>query len=248
MSAPERLREALPRFVDALHRAARETGLTDAELMTALSFLGDVARADELVLLSDVLGLSALVDDQSHAGGPGTTSNVLGPFYMPDAPWIENPGSIVRQSTAGDRIGLTGRVTGGRSGDRLPGAVVDVWQAGADGRYSNEQAPGGDPWHLRGRQRTDAAGRYSIETVLPSHYTVKNDGPVGRLLAALGRHPWRPAHIHLRVTAEGHRPLVTQVYVAGSPYLDDDAIAGVRQELVRARADGRLTFDVALGD
>jgi protocatechuate 3,4-dioxygenase beta subunit len=174
-------------------------------------------------------------------------SNVPGPFYLPDAPWIANPGSVIRQSSGDGAVELTGLVTDAAAGTELGGAVVDVWQADAEGRYSNEDMGDGDRWHLRGRQRTDAAGRYTIETILPRHYTIKDDGPVGRLLVALGRHPWRPAHIHLRVTADGYRPLVTQIYIAGSPYLDDDAISAVRETLVRAPVEGRITFDVALG-
>jgi catechol 1,2-dioxygenase len=131
------------------------------------------------------------------------------------------------------------------SGDPLPGAVLDIWHADASGTYSNE-SPDLPAWHLRGRQRIDASGAYRVHTVEPRHYTVKDDGPVGSLLAALGRHPWRPAHIHYLVTAEGYEPLVTQIYLAGGPYLDDDAIDDVKDELIRPIDDGTLTFDIAL--
>lgn len=241
----ERLRDALPRAAAVLHDLARDLDLTNDELLAVLEFLTEVGRADEFVLLSDVLGLSRLVDDQTHAGRGGTDSNVLGPFYRPGAPWIDNPGSIVGERRVGDPLVLTGTVLDAASGRPVAGATVDVWQANGDGTYSNEDARLG-PWDLRGRQRVGTDGRYEIATVRPRHYTVKNDGPVGRLLAALDRHPWRPAHIHLLVSSEGYEPLVTQVYLADGPYLDDDAISGVKQSLVAPVVDGRVVFDVTL--
>ena len=116
---------------------------------------------------------------------------------------------------------------------------------GREGAYSNEDSRL-DPWNLRGRQRTDDEGRYAIETVRPIHYTVKDDGPVGQLLEALERHPWRPAHIHFLVSADGYRRLVTQAYLAGGRYLDDDTINGVKSDLIVPVEDGVLTFDIAL--
>jgi hydroxyquinol 1,2-dioxygenase len=241
----ERLHEVVPRVVAAMSDLSRELDLQNDELLAALAFLGEVSRADELILLTDVLGISRQVDDQTHAANLGTPSNVLGPFYRPGAPWIGNPGSIVASRTTGARIVVSGRVTDAASGVALPGATVDVWHANEAGAYSNEDAAL-DPWELRGRQRTDATGAYAFETVTPLHYTVKHDGPVGQLLSLLGRHPWRPAHIHFWVTADGYQPLVTQVYIAGGPYLDDDTIDGVKGDLVVPVVEGRLTFDIAL--
>lgn len=247
MTNDERLRAAMPKIVSAIHGLAVDVELTNEELIAALEFLGDVARADEMILLSDVLGLSRLVDDQTHVASNATPSNVLGPFYQPDAPWIENPGSIVRDRDPSTPVTLHGTVSSASSGAPIEGATVDVWQANAQGIYSNEDSAL-DPWHLRGRQRTDGGGRYEIATVVPMHYTVKHDGPVGRLLASLGRHPWRPAHIHVLVASGGYRTLVTQVYIAGGPYLDDDAIDGVKDSLVRRPVDGRLSFDLSIED
>jgi len=241
----ERLQQVMPRVVTALSDVARELDLRNDELLAALAFLGEVGRADETILLSDVLGLSRQVDDQTHLANAGTPSNVLGPFYRPGAPWIDNPGSIVGGGTPGSRITVSGHISDAISGAPVRDAIVDVWHANEDGVYSNEDAAL-DPWDLRGRQQVDMDGHYAFETVTPLHYTVKHDGPVGQLLAALGRHPWRPAHIHYLVTAEGYQPLVTQVYIAGGPYLEDDAISGVKGELVVAIADDRLPFDIAL--
>lgn len=241
----ERLVRAMPLVVAAIHDLATELDLQNDELLAVLGFLGEVARADELVLLTDVLGLSRLVDDATHRGIEGTSSNVLGPFYRPGAPQIPNPGSVASARSAGDALVIGGRVADASDGSPIAGATVDVWQADGDGRYSaDDDRP--DPWDLRGRQTTTVDGRYEIATVRPLHYTVKDDGPVGKLLVALGRHPWRPAHIHLLVSAAGHRSLVTQVYIGGGPYLDDDAITGVKAELVAQVVDGRIAFDVAL--
>lgn len=245
MTSDVRLRAAMPRVVIVLQDLARELALTDEEWLAALAFLTEVAQADEMILLSDVFGLSRLIDDQTHAASIGTASNVLGPFYRPGAPWVGNPGSIVRHATTAEAGIVRGTVSDARTGRPLAGAVVDVWQANAEGDYSNEDSSL-DPWHLRGRQGTDADGRYAIETIWPSHYTVKHDGPVGRLLDALERHPWRPAHIHFLVEAEGYRRLVTQTYPAGGRYLDDDTIDGVKPDLIVPVRDGVLTFDIAL--
>jgi catechol 1,2-dioxygenase len=240
-----RLVSAMPRVVTALHGLARELDLTTDELLAVLGFLGEVARADELILLSDVLGLSRLVDDQTHAGSAGTPSNVLGPFYRPGAPWISNPGSIATHGEPGERITVWGRVTDAGDGRAVTDATLDVWQANADGVYSNEDSRL-HSWSLRGRQRVDADGAYAFDTVRPLHYTVKDDGPVGQLLAALGRHPWRPAHIHFLVSAQGRQALVTQAYLAGGAYLSDDAIDGVKEALITPVQDGRLCFDIEL--
>lgn len=235
----------MPRVVEAIHELAAELDLKNDELLAALGFLAEVGRADEFILLSDILGLSRLVDDATHRGVEGTSSNVLGPFYRPGAPLIPNPGSIASTRSAGEPLIIGGRITDAVDGSPIAGATVDVWQADGDGRYSNEDE-GLEPWNLRGRQSTSDDGRYEIATVRPRHYTIKHDGPVGQLLTALGRHPWRPAHIHLLLSAAGHRSLVTQVYVAGGPYLDDDTIAGVKEELVALVVDGRISFDIAL--
>lgn len=245
MNEGVRVEAAAARIVPALRDMVRDLDLTTDELMAFVAWLGDVAASGELVLLSDVLGISRMVDDQTHAGAGGTASNVLGPFYVAGAPWIGNPGSIVRTEDDGDAITVRGCVTDAATGAPLDGAIVDVWHANSAGAYSNEDSTVGR-WHLRGRQIAAADGSYSIDTVRPLHYTVKHDGPVGRLLETLGRHPWRPAHVHLMVTAAGYAPLVTQVYVANTPYLDDDTIGGVKPELVASVADGSLRFDIAL--
>lgn len=248
--AADRLRAVVPRVSEALQDLARELELTNDELLALVGFLTEVGRADEFMLLSDVLGLSRVVDDLTHRGSHGTDSAVLGPFYRPDAPWIDNPGRLASDAEPGQRLRVSGIVTDAETGSPLRSAVLDLWHSNNAGDYSNEDA-GLDPFNLRGRQRTDRDGRYDIETVTPVPYEVKNDGPVGRLLRAVGRHAWRPAHIHYRISADGYRTLTTMVYFADDPYLESDTINGVKGSLVvrpEPGADDRATarFDIAL--
>ena len=240
----------MPRVVEVLLDLAIELELTNDELLGLVGFLTEVGRADEFMLLSDVLGLSRVVDDQTHAGATGTDSAVLGPFYRPDAPWLDNPGRLAAPAEPGQLLIVRGRITDAASGAPLSGAVVDLWQSNTAGDYSNEIAAL-DPFNLRGRLRADRDGRYEVETVAPVPYQVKHDGPVGRLLLALGRHAWRPAHLHYRVSASGHWPLTTMAYFEGDPYLETDTINGVKPALVLHLEPGpggvsTATFDVAL--
>jgi protocatechuate 3,4-dioxygenase beta subunit len=227
----ERLRSVMPRVSEAIHDLARELELTNDELLAIVGFLNEVGRNDEFMLLSDVLGLSRVVDDLTHAGDPGTDSAVLGPFYLPGAPWIDNPGRLAAPGEPGRRMLVSGTVSDAATATPLGSAVVDVWHSNNAGDYSNESAEL-DPFNLRGRQRTDDHGRYEFETVAPVPYQVKKDGPVGRLLLALDRHAWRPAHIHFRVSAGGYRTLTTMAYFADDPYLASDTINGVKDHLV----------------
>jgi protocatechuate 3,4-dioxygenase beta subunit len=251
-----RLEEALFELTHALRRIVTELRLSQDEWMTTLAFLTEVGRADEFILLSDVLGLSVLVDAISHhEGGTATASNVLGPFYRPDAPMLDAPYHLAADDEQGEFLVMSGRVTSSETGEPLPGAILDVWQADDAGLY-DVQYPGAAP-HLRGRLPADPHGRYRMRTVVPPPYEIPNDGPVGRLLKALGRHAWRPAHLHLRATHEGFRPLTTMIYFEGDPWLGSDSIDSVKASLVvplerrepdetcdRPYAQG--TFDVAL--
>ena len=245
----DRLRTALPRVTEVLQELASELDLTNDELLAIVAFLTEVGRADEFMLLSDVLGLSRVVDDLSHRGGAGTDSAVLGPFYRPGAPWLDNPGWLAAPDEPGRRLRIRGRVSDASTGVSLA-AVVDVWHSNNAGDYSNENAEL-DQFNLRGRQRTDPDGRYDLETVVPVPYQVKNDGPVGQLLRALDRHAWRPAHIHYQVSADGYRTLTTMAYFADDPYLDSDTINGVKDRLILSlEPDGneaaQARFDLAL--
>jgi len=237
----ERLARVLPDALAALHEVLERHRVTEEEWHAVLRFLTDVGRADEFILLSDVTQTSVLIDAMSHAADDGATaSDVEGPLYREDPPWREAPVKIYEDYDGMgecDVLFVSGRVTS-TDGTPLP-AVVDVWQTGPDGGYDlwDERQP---DYNFRGRFRVADSGVYEFQTVVPKPYTVPTDGPVGRYLDAVGQHPWRPAHIHFKVSAEGHRTLVTQVFFPGDPYLSDDTIGAVKEALVRPieRHDG----------
>jgi hydroxyquinol 1,2-dioxygenase len=193
-------------------------------------------QRQEFILLSDVLGVTMLVDAiNHHKASAATESTVLGPFHMVESPPREL-GDTIDLVAAGDPCVVTGRVAS-LDGAPLAGAQVDVWQADDHGFYDVQQPGVQPPGNGRGLFTCDADGRFWFRTVTPSDYPIPTDGPVGRLLGATGRHPYRPAHIHLIVTAAGHLPITTHVFVAGSPYLDSDAVFAVKQSLIRDFAE-----------
>ncbi|XRQ07351.1 dioxygenase [Actinomadura welshii] len=229
-----RLRELLTALTGHLHDFIRETRPSIQEWDQAIQFLTAVGQActdtrQEFVLLSDVLGISMLVETLNEREG-GTESTVLGPFHMVESPPRALGDSIDLVGEAEPCV-VSGRVLG-TDGTPLPDAEVDVWQCNEQGFYDVQQ-PGAQPaGNGRGLFHTDAEGRFRFRTVVPSHYPIPTDGPVGRLLQATGRHPYRPAHIHFIVQAAGHEALTTHVFVAGTPYLDSDAVFAVKQSLI----------------
>lgn len=215
-----RLRELLNALTRHLHDYVREVKPSVHEWEQAIRFLTAVGRActdtrQEFALLSDVLGVSMLVETLNERGG-GTESTVLGPFHMVESP----PACARRQHRPGRRSGAMHRV-GTRvldtTGTPLPNAEVDVWQCNDQGFYDVQQPRVKPSGNGRGLFHTDAEGRFWFRTVLPSHYPIPTDGPIGRLLEATHRRPYRPAHIHFIVQPAGHAPLTTHVFVAGSP-------------------------------
>ena len=232
-----RLRQLMQSLTRHLHDFVKEVEPTEAEWAAAVEFLTRTGQMcddvrQEFVLLSDVLGVSMLVDTINHrAPGDATESTVLGPFHVVASP-VRELGAQISLDGRGEPCLVTGRVTGA-AGQPLAGATVDVWQASADGYYDVQQ-PGIQPErNLRGLFTCAADGGFWFRTVVPSHYPIPDDGPVGALLAATGRHPYRPAHIHLLVQAAEHRSVTTHVFRADSPYLDSDAVFGVKSSLVR---------------
>jgi len=220
-----------------LHAFVEEVGLTQQEWEHAVGYLTRVGLAcdgvrQEFILLSDVLGVSMLVDEINHGTPAGATeSTVLGPFHVVDSP-PRALGDDISLDGIGDPVVVAGRVRD-LEGRPVPGASVDVWQASADGFYDVQQPDLQPERNLRGLFTADDEGRYWFRTVLPKWYPIPDDGPVGDLLAATGRHPNRPAHVHLIAGAAGHAPLTTHVFLAGSPWLDSDAVFGVKDSLVR---------------
>jgi hydroxyquinol 1,2-dioxygenase len=232
-----RLRELLGSLVRHLHGFVREVEPTFEEWERAIGFLTATGqRCDdtrqEFILLSDVLGVTMLVDAINHRkASEATESTVLGPFHMVESPPRELGDSIDLVAT-GQPCVVTGRVVS-LDGAPRAGAQVDVWQADDHGFYDVQQPGTQPPGNGRGLFTCDGEGRFWFRTVTPSAYPIPTDGPVGRLLTATGRHPYRPAHIHFIVAAGGHVPVTTHVFVAGSPYLDSDAVFAVKQSLVR---------------
>ena len=231
-----RLRALMQAFVRHLHEFATEVRLTEQEwrdLIGALTATGHITdeRRQEFILWSDTLGLSMLVDALAHQPAEGATeSTVLGPFYVPGSP-RRAYGESMCEEPAGTPALVRGRVLA-VDGTPIAGAELDVWQNGEDRLYA-VQRPEAPEDHLRGRYRTREDGSYAFLAVRPVPYPIPDDGPVGKMLAATGRHPWRPAHIHLIVRAPGFAPVTTHVFDADSSYLDSDAVFAVKRSLVR---------------
>ena len=229
----ERTRFILERLAHHLHDFARETNLTHEEWRKGLELLGaagDISTPErnEFVLFSDVLGLSSLVD-MLHSTEDGTPSSVLGPFHVLGAPDLPVGGDLVTDNDGAVSV-IEGRVLSS-DGSPIEGAELEIWQTADNGLYSNQDDAQAE-YNFRAHMTTGADGRYLFSTVKPAPYTVPDDGPVGELLRATGRTPWRPSHLHFIVTAPGHRSLVTEVFPSDDPYLDEDAVFGVREQLI----------------
>lgn len=233
-----RLRQIFSSLTRHLHDFVRDVAPTTQEWGAAIDYLTATGKMcdetrQEFILLSDVLGVSMLVETLNDAETPDATdATVLGPFHVVVSP-ARQPGQDVSPASDGPRCVVTGHVRD-PSGRPVAGATVDVWQANRHGFYDVQQ-PGRQPLgNGRGLFSTDENGRFSFVSVVPSFYPIPTDGPVGALLDAAGRHPNRPAHIHFIVTANGFQDLTTHIFVAGSPYLDSDAVFAVKQSLVTA--------------
>jgi hydroxyquinol 1,2-dioxygenase len=231
-----RLKQVMTSLVTHLHAFAREVALTEDEWMQGIQFLTATghqcdAKRQEFILLSDTLGLSMLVVAQNNAKPAGATeATVFGPFHVADTPVIEQ-GADLSGGAPGTPMFVEARVT---STDGMPiaNAEVDVWQADDDGLYDVQRPELGDTRRARGLLRTDANGVVRFRSIAPTAYPVPTDGPVGRMLLATGRHPWRPAHVHFMIKARGHETLITHIFRDGDPYLDSDVVFGVRSSLI----------------
>ncbi len=231
-----RLTEVMQALVRHLHAFVTDVRLTEAEWAAAIAVLtatGHITdeRRQEFILWSDTLGVSMLVDAISHHTPPGATeSTVLGPFWVAGAP-VRPYGANLAEQEAGTPAWVHGRVLS-LDGEPVADAELDVWQNGDNRLYAVQDDDAPDD-HLRGRFRTGPDGRFAFRAVRPVPYPIPDDGPVGRMLAATGRHPWRPAHIHVVVRAPGHVPLTTHIFDATSEYLDGDTVFAVKPTLLR---------------
>lgn len=251
--ADRRLKQVLTSLITHVHSFAREVDLTPEEWQRGIEFLTEVGHAtddkrQEFIVLSDTVGFSALVDLIANRGKPraATESSLLGPFFREGAPEMAMGASIARE-IQGEPLMLRGRVLS-TEGTAIADALVDVWQGSPEGLYDVQVE--GSEMNLRGRFRTDREGRFRLMSVKPSSYPVPHDGPVGRMLEALGQHPYRPAHIHFKLSARGCRPLVTALYIDGDKYLESDAVFGCRSPLVvkYSRSEGQVSGDVGKVD
>jgi hydroxyquinol 1,2-dioxygenase len=236
--APDaRMRQVSEALVRHLHAFIREIEPSQAEWRAGIDFLTRTGQMcdrhrQEFILLSDVLGVSMLVDLINHRQAQtATQSTVLGPFYVEGPPEVDN-GADIAAGLPGDPLLVEGRVTSAATGEPLANATVDTWHADAAGFYDVQQLEKLGGLGGRARLRTESDGRFWFRTVKPSSYPVPHDGPVGNLLKAQGRHPWRPAHVHFMIAAAGHRTLVTHVFEAGDSYLESDVVFGVKPSLI----------------
>lgn len=234
--ADPRLRRIMASLITHLHSFIKDVALTEAEWEQAIGFLTETGQMcsgtrQEFILLSDVLGASMLVDAINHrTPAPATQSTVFGPFHVDGAP-VRQMGESISLDGKGDPCLFRGRVLD-TDGNPVAGASVDVWSDNADGFYDVQQPDIQPPFNNRGVFLTGEDGRYAFRGVRPVSYPIPSDGPVGRMLAALGRHPWRPAHMHFLIAAPGFERLITHIFVAGDGYLDSDAVFGVKDQLI----------------
>ena len=231
-----RSRQIITSLIKHVHAFVKDVELTEGEWFKAIMFLTRTGQTcddkrQEFILLSDVLGVSMLVDAINHPkSGRGTDSTVLGPFYVSGAPEYENGASIIKQQYA-DQVALVqGKVTD-PDGNPIAGAKLDVWQTAANGYYDvqDQSMPENN---MRGIFTTDAEGNYTFVTEKPLSYSIPTDGPVGDLLRISSRHGMRPAHIHFIVSADGYESLTTHVFSDGDEYLDSDAVFATKSSLI----------------
>jgi catechol 1,2-dioxygenase len=230
-----RLKEIMSSLIQHLHAFIREVELTEEEWMAGIQFLtrtGQLCddKRQEFILLSDTLGVSMLVDAVNHQSAEGSTENtIFGPFYRDGAEEMPT-GASINKDGKGEPAVVQGRVLA-TDGTPIAGAVLDVWEGGANGLYEqqDEEQP---EMNLRGKFHTDGQGYYRFVGIKPVSYPVPGDGPVGQLLKALARHNYRPGHIHLLVKAEGYIPVTTHIFAKGDEYLRSDAVFGVKDSLI----------------
>lgn len=249
-----RLKEIMTSLVRHLHAFARETRLTEEEWFAGIEFLTKVGhitddKRQEFILLSDALGLSMLTVAMNSDKPPGCTeATVVGPFYVSNAPQF-GLGDDIANGASGVPCRVRGSVRS-LGGEPVPDAEIQVWQADDEGMYDVQRGPV-ERLQARGVLRSDQNGHFHFQSILAQPYPIPDDGPVGDMLRATKRHPWRPAHLHFKISAPGYETLVTHVFREGDQYLDSDAVFGVRQSLITQwlpQPDGTylLEFDFVL--
>ncbi|KAL6865609.1 hypothetical protein ACO1O0_001703 [Amphichorda felina] len=254
-----RNRQLFSSLLRHLHDFAREVELTNDEWMTGVHFINAVGQCstktrNEAHRVSDVLGLESLVDEIANkiiAEGDidPTSSSILGPFWSPNAPFRENGGTIIQNPNPQGRVAkMHGTITDLLTGKPIPGAVFDIWQASANGRYDFQDPENQSPNNLRGKFRADENGQYWFYCYHPTAYSLPTDGPSYDLLKLMDRHPMRPAHIHIMVTHPEYKGCTTQLYPKDDPWLATDTVFAVKDDLVvdfkPLEGDDKATLDL----
>ena len=230
----ERFKQIMASLIRHLHAFVRDVEPTEAEWREGIRFLTATGqkcddKRQEYILLSDTLGVSMLVDAINHRKPDGASeSTVLGPFYVSDAPELPN-GANIAEGVEGEPAYFCGRVRS-TDGTPIPGAKLDIWSTDGQGWYDVQREGAG--LRARGRIRADGQGRYAFWTVKPVSYPIPTDGPVGKMLLRMGRHPYRPAHTHMIVSAPAYQGVTTHLFVEEDPYLESDAVFAVKNSLV----------------
>jgi catechol 1,2-dioxygenase len=232
ITANPRVVDVVQPLIDRVQDLIRERNVSYDEWHQAIHFMMDLANSREMPLLMDVF-FEATVDAVASAAGASSTTAIEGPYYVPGAPMLEPPCVMPqRPDEPGEPLVFSGTVKA-PDGKSIVGALLDVWHADATvpGTYSNIH-PGQPDFNLRGKLHTDEQGRFELRTIRPAPYRIPDQGPTGRLLNALGRHTWRPAHIHIKLSADGYQPLTTQLYFQGDEFLDSDVASAVKDDLI----------------
>ena len=249
-TSQERLDTIAREVLGSLHDTIRRHKVTYDEYNALKAWLIQVGLDGEWPLFLDVW-VEHVVEEVATENREGSKGTIEGPYYVPGAPQIQGEGSLpMREDEPGTPLLLQGQVRD-VAGEPLPGATVEIWHADADGFYA-QFAPGIPEWNLRGTVIADEQGRFKIHTVQPAPYQIPTDGSCGRLIAAAGWHAWRPAHLHLKISAAEHQMITTQLYFPGDPHNDDDIASAVKPELmldVKPAPDGNgneVTYDFVL--
>ncbi|WP_027158748.1 dioxygenase family protein [Methylobacter luteus] len=250
-----RLKSVISILIKHLHACVKEMKVTDKEWEFAWDFMKRMAEktsplGNEFLFFADVMGLSQLIEILNHGEQEQPVGvALLGPFFRADAPFRERGASIASDDTPGARARISGRVFEFENNAPIEGAILDIWQAAANGLYENQDEQQPD-YHLRGRFRTDKNGTFELIALMPTAYHIPDDGPVGEFLKIAKRPPVRPAHIHVIVSAPGYETLVTQIFVKGDPDIEDDVVFTASQNMVGDfKQEGgvfRLTYDFSL--
>jgi catechol 1,2-dioxygenase len=248
-----RLHQVMESVIRHLHAVVKEVEPTEEEWLTAIKFLTETghmctAWRQEFILFSDAFGVSMLVDAINNRKPTGATeTTVLGPFHVASSP-LRRMGDTINLEDKGEPLIVSGTVVD-ENGRPIEGATLDIWQANSEGYYDVQQKDIQPDMNLRGRFVTGADGRYWFLSSKPLFYPIPHDGPVGALLRNLGRHPYRPAHIHFIVSAPGHQQVATHLFVKGDPYLETDVVFGVKDSLIcefTQHADPKAAADLGL--